>query len=229
MNKYVVLIPAYNPTDDLLKIIEELNEKKLSVVVVNDGSDKNYDSIFTKIENKAIVLKHRKNSGKGVALKTGLKYIRDNFKEYTIVTMDADGQHTVSDAIKLCDYASKNKDTLVLGSRILSKTDPIRSRIGHAITRKIFSLFTGTKIYDTQTGLRAFSYDLVDKLLKINGNRYEYEMNMLLTFSKEGIPIKELKIKTIYIDNNSSSHFKAFKDSYRIYKVILKHIINTNI
>ena len=72
--------------------------------------------------------------------------------------------------------------------------------------------------------MRAFSKSLIPKLLQIQGNRYEYEMNMLLDFAKEGIPIQEYPIETIYINDNEESHFDTVKDSIRIYSQILKFI-----
>ena len=95
------------------------------------------------------------------------------------------------------------------------------------ITRNIFKLSTGVKIYDTQTGLRCFSNKLIDKMINTDGNRYEYEINVLLKCSKDRIPIKEVNIKTIYIDNNKNSHFNALTDSFRIYKSIIKFSLSS--
>ena len=94
---------------------------------------------------------------------------------------------------------------------------------GNRITRYVFKKKTGLSIYDTQSGLRAFSNKLIDYMLGIDGNRYEYEMNVLLNLNKNNIKFHEIDIKTIYIGNNSSSHFKSFKDSYKIYKEIIKY------
>ena len=62
------------------------------------------------------------------------------------------------------------------------------------------------------------------RILHIDGDRFEYEINVLLDFSKRKIPIKEIEIETVYIDNNSSSHFKPIRDSFKIYKQIFKYI-----
>lgn len=224
IEKLIVLIPAYNPDNKLISLIDELKStNKFNIIVVNDGSDNEYQSVFNDIKNDCVLLSHKENIGKGAALKTGLKYIKKNYNDGIIVTMDADGQHTIKDAIKISEYCNEHKDCLVLGSRKLDKKVPLRSKIGNGITRFVFRLSTGVKVYDTQTGLRAFDISLLDKMININGDRYEYEMNVLLTFSKHKIPIKELTIKTIYIDNNSSSHFNTIKDSYRIYKEIIKN------
>lgn len=220
--KYIILIPAYEPDSKLLKLLREI-DNKYPVVIVNDGSSKYYNEIFEACKKYAHVMAYDKNMGKGYALKTGLNYIEDTLSDnYIVVTMDADGQHKLSDAIKLCKYAEDNLDTFVIGKRNWTKNTPLRSRIGNNITRNIFKKVTGLNIYDTQSGLRAFSYKLNDYMLSISGNRFEYEMNVLLNLKNNDIKYNEIPIETIYIDNNKSSHFNTITDSYKIYKVIHK-------
>lgn len=224
-DKTIALIPAYNPTNTLIDLVKELSKNNIKIIIVDDGSDSK--DIFKQLENKSYIIHHDKNKGKGRALKTGLAYIQNNYdNDYIIVTMDADGQHKVTDAIKICNYLKQHPNTLVLGSRKLDKNVPIKSKLGNTITRNVYKLVTKKKIYDTQTGLRAFSTKLVDKLLKIKGERYEYEINVLLELSNK-IPIKEIEIETIYIDNNNSSHFNPVKDSYLIYKEIIKFSLSS--
>ena len=141
--------------------------------------------------------------------------------------MDSDGQHSVKDAIKLGNYAEKHLNELVIGKRIRSKKTPLRSKIGNIITMLVYRLSTGVKVYDTQTGLRAFSHELMDFMQNVDGNRYEYEMNVLLYAPSNNIKIKEIEIETIYIENNEGSHFNTFKDSYRVYKEILKYSLSS--
>lgn len=217
--KRVVLIPAYNPLEVLIDIVNDLKDKT-DVIVIDDGSDNK--EIFNKIKKSCILLTHHYNCGKGNAIKTGLKYIKENYKDALIVTVDADGQHKVDDVIKIFESLEKNKDSFILGKRSLDKKIPIRSKIGNSITRRVFYKKTHVKIYDTQTGLRGFSYKMIDKLLNINGSRYEYEMNVLLVLTSDKVNIIEVPIDTIYYNNNSSSHFDTIKDSYRIYKDIIK-------
>lgn len=165
----------------------------------------------------------KKNKGKGAALKTGLEYIKQTFAvPYIVVTADADGQHLPQDILLVCEKAESKIGSLILGSRIIGKNAPLRSRIGNGITRLIFCISTGTAIYDTQTGLRAFSNGLTDYMLSIEGERYEYEMNVLLNLRQYNISVEEVSIQTVYLDNNSSSHFNPIKDSFKIYREILK-------
>lgn len=221
--KWIALIPAYEPAALMLKLLCEIRQKGLQAVVVDDGSKEETKELFLQAKRYAAVLRHCQNLGKGRAIKTGLGYIQKHYAPgYIVVTMDADGQHTVSDAVSVCKAAQENPRTLVLGSRDLKKSVPLRSRIGNTVTRWIYQRSTGMKVYDTQTGLRAFSSCLVPIFAEISGERYEYEMNVLLTCPRRKIPIREVRIETIYIDNNASSHFNALRDSYRIYREILK-------
>lgn len=221
--KRIALIPAYKPDIIMNDVTKGLKEKDFDVMIVNDGSDSKSTDIFKAAKKYATVLEHNINLGKGAAIKTGLKYIAENYTPpYVVVTVDADGQHKVSDAVSVCCEAAKYPDTLVLGSRKFTGKIPFRSRFGNTVTRFVYSLSSGIKVYDTQTGLRAFSDGCVPILLSVPGERYEYEMNVLMYFAKKNIPIKEIEIETVYLNDNSLSHFKAFRDSYRIYKEILK-------
>jgi len=223
MSKYIALVPAYKPESLMIDMLRELTKENFDIVVINDGSGEEFDPIFEEAKNYATVLVHPQNMGKGQGIRTGLAYIKDNFAEdCIIVTVDADGQHKVPDAMALCALAEAEPDTLYLGSRKLTGKVPLRSRLGNGITRLVYILTTGLRVHDTQTGLRAFSGAMIPDMLQIGGNRYEYEMNVLLEFARDKKPIKEMEIETIYINNNEGSHFNAFKDSYRIYKEILK-------
>ncbi len=223
MSKYIALVPAYKPEDLMIGLLRELSENSFESVVINDGSGEDFAPVFAEAEKYATVLVHPQNMGKGQGIRTGLAYIKDTFGEdCVVVTVDADGQHKVSDAIKLCQLVEASPDTLWLGSRKLVGKVPLRSRVGNSITRFVYRLSTGLKVHDTQTGLRAFSGKLVDRMLETAGNRYEYEMNILLEFAREKRPIEEMEIETIYLNNNEGSHFNTVKDSFRIYKEILK-------
>lgn len=219
----IALIPAYEPEPLLLNLLYEVRDAGMKAVVVDDGSGSSFSNLFEQTAGLAVVLTHPKNYGKGRAIRTGLQYIEKHYGDvHTVVTMDADGQHQVSDAIRICEAAERQPDALILGSRQLRKNVPLRSQFGNTITRCVYSISTKVHVHDTQTGLRAFSSVLLPSLLDIAGERYEYEMNVLLEFARRKIPIKEITISTIYIDNNAGSHFDTVKDSFRVYKEIIK-------
>ena len=219
----IALIPAYEPEFFLLTFLSQVREAGFEIILIDDGSGAEYAPLFEKARTYATVLTHEINRGKGAALKTGLSYI---FMRHTdncvVVTIDADGQHRIEDALAVCELASQNPDSLVLGSREFTGEIPLRSRFGNSLTRFIFRMSTGISVRDTQTGLRAFSYSQLPLLMNIDGDRYEYEMNMLLEYARRKTPILEHTIETIYINNNESSHFNPLKDSLRIYKEIFK-------
>lgn len=219
----IALIPAYQPESCLEKIVCEVRKEGFQIVVVDDGSSEEKRAVFQKIERDATVLRHDQNQGKGRALKTGLSYIRTRFPaDSVVVTVDADGQHKTEDVKKVCAAAERNAEALILGSRRMKGDVPLRSWFGNTLTRQVYQVLTGMKVYDTQTGLRAFESGMIPQLLNIAGERYEYEMNVLLECSRKRIPIKEIKIQTVYLDDNMTSHFDTLKDSVRIYREILK-------
>ena len=222
----IALIPAFEPNLKLIHTARELRETGFEVVIVNDGSGSRYHGVFEEAAPYGAVLSYRTNRGKGAVLKDGLRYIQQRYQPpYTVVAVDADGQHKTEDAVRCCQEAEKQPEALILGSRRDDAGQvrvPLRSRFGNALTRQIFRIRTGVSVYDTQTGLRAFSDRLIPPLLNIPGDRYEYEMNMLLVFADQKRPIVEIPISKIYINGNETSHFDPVKDSIRIYWCILK-------
>jgi putative flippase GtrA len=219
-----ILIPSYEPDVRLLNLVLQLQTFKLGpIVIVDDGSGPGYRGIFETAEAYGCtVLTHTANLGKGRALKTGFQHIKEHGPQGGIVCADSDGQHLPHDIKRIFDVLLEQiTPGMVLGSRRFSGTIPARSRFGNTVTRGVFSLTTGTKVYDTQTGLRGFPYSMLDWLCQIPGERFEYEMNMLLTAHKEGYEITEEFIDTVYLDHNKSSHFRPLVDSFRIYMPIL--------
>lgn len=232
INDVCVIIPAYNPDEELfLKFAKEVLNNFSRIVVVNDGSKEEYNSTFEKIANldeKIQVLNHSVNMGKGRALKTAFNYVLNAYPECIgVVAADCDGQHGIEDVIKLAEELKNHPSSLILGVRDFNKEDvPFKSRYGNKITRLIFKLFIGLSIKDTQTGLRALSRELMKTFLTTNGERYEYETNMLIECKQENIPIEQVPISTIYIEKNQTSKFNPIKDSLSIYKLFGKYIIS---
>lgn len=121
---------------------------------------------------------------------------------------------------------SVRQDALLLGSRDFSMEDvPARSRFGNRLTSYVFKLTHGAWLTDTQTGLRGIPDSLVKLFSTVEGERYEYEMNMLIACAERHIPMVEQTIQTVYIDDNSGSHFHPVRDSIRIYWLILRSVI----
>ena len=216
-----VLIPAYQPDRRLNKLVGELREAGFGrIVVVDDGGGAPYADIFADLAGKATVLTHPVNRGKGAALKTGLNEIAKT-PGVSVVTADADGQHTPADIARIADALLASPESLIMGSRD-KKSMPPRSKAGNTLTCGVFGLLTGLWLGDTQTGLRGIPASAVNRFAALEGDRYEYEINMLICVSEQNIPVKEIEIETIYLDNNASSHFNALKDSLRIYRLMFR-------
>ena len=223
-----VVIPAYKPDEKLLVLLDDLSAIGFSdIIVVDDGGGLDYAHIFDKVAERpgCTVLTHELNRGKGAALRTAFTYVNEARRNgIGLVTADADGQH-LPDDIRNCALKMIETGKAIIGSRDFSKPDvPRRSRVGNRITSVVFRLFFGMKVSDTQTGLRAIPYRYIKDVLFAKGDRYEYETNVLLLFKKRDIPFEEITIETVYLNENKSSHFRAVRDSLRIYSTILKYI-----
>lgn len=222
--KTALIIPAYKPGKELLALLEQFRgDENFLPVVVDDGSGADYRPIFDALPDFALLLRHEVNRGKGAALKTAMTHVLSELPDCELaITADADGQHTHEDILKVNGCAAAHPGALVLGSRRFEGEVPLRSRLGNGITRQVFAVATGRKVYDTQTGLRAFGRKAMAEFIEIPGERYEYEINMLLSAVRSGMPLVEEWIETVYLNDNESSHFHPFRDSIKIYACILK-------
>ena len=148
----------------------------------------------------------------------------NNYKPIGVITLDADGQHSVTDANLVAKNLIDNPNCLVLGVRNFTNKIPLKSKIGNILTRIIFKITTGESLSDTQTGLRGIPHKNLEQLTKIKQNRYEYELEMLIQIKKNGQQYLEVPIETIYHNDNKGSHFNPILDSMRIYYILLRYI-----
>lgn len=230
MNFPTILIPAYKPNEKMLELIRKLMGLGFSrILVVDDGSGPEYDIYFSEAEKMGCrVLHHAVNMGKGRALKTGLnEALLSGLADHGVITADADGQHLPEDIYRIAEAMQENPDALVLGVRRFTGHVPLRNRLGNAITRGVFALINGTAVMDTQTGLRGLPKKHIPLFLTLKGERYEYEMNMLLEVKPNNIPIVQVPIDTVYIEGNKYSHYRPFIDSVRIYGLILRYLTSS--
>ena len=228
----IVLIPTYEPDQKFVQLVEELIYKGFSkILVINDGSSVDNNHYFEQVDNHKEVkrINHIVNQGKGRGLKTGFNYILEHEKNVLgCITVDSDGQHLPEDILSCAQALIKNPEDVILGVRDFDNSDvPFRSQFGNKVTRQVLNLLVGIKISDTQTGLRGLSLANMKKFMKVNGEKYEYEMNMLIETKELDVEVTEVSISTVYIDENESSHFNPILDSAKIYKVFIKYIISS--
>lgn len=226
-----VIIPSYKPDEKLIGCIEGLKSAGFDdIIVVDDGGKAEFAPVFDKVRNihGCTVLTHEVNRGKGAALKTAFSWYLLNRTGRGVITVDGDGQHRPEDVV-YCGERLLKKDEVILGARDFSGEDvPKRSSFGNKFSCRVFKTFVGMKLSDTQTGLRAIPAKYLELMCEVKGDRYEYETNMLLMMKRNEIPYSEIKIHTIYENDNEGSHFRPVRDSLRIYWLILKYLFTTN-
>ena len=221
MKDAVILIPSYEPDEKLIKIVTLLKEDNFPILVVNDGSDPSFDSIFEQIKNDASYLSYRDNKGKGYALRYGYSHIESFFPDAKyVITVDGDGQHSIEDINKVYDKLCET-DKIVIGVRDFGKDIPPKSLFGNFYSRINRSWLTKQYLPDDQCGLRGFPVRYLKDLIKISGDRYEYEMHQIVKLEMMRVGIETVTIKAIYEGGkNSTTHFNPFKDTLRIHSYI---------
>lgn len=223
-----ILIPVLKPDDKMIILVRELLKVGFSrILVVDDGSGPEYEEVFAKAASLGCsVLTHAVNKGKGRAIKTGFRDLLLKAEQTGgVITVDADGQHLPADIYNIALAMRQNPDALVLGVRQFAGHVPIRNRTGNKITKSIFALIDGTGVADTQTGLRGYSSSILASMLELEGEKYDFEMSVLLAARPLNIPVVQVPIKAVYIGGNKFSHYVVFDDSLKIYKLIFRFML----
>ncbi|MDO5131378.1 MAG: bifunctional glycosyltransferase family 2/GtrA family protein [Eubacteriales bacterium] len=226
-----VIIPAYEPDERLLQLLDSFQEQGIrDVVLVDDGSGDAYREIFREAGEKiarlgGAVLTHEVNRGKGRALKTAFAYVLEHEPDAVgAVTADSDGQHDTGCIRSVMEKLREEPEALVLGVRTFDGENvPWKSAVGNKLTMKVLGYVSGVRVTDTQTGLRGIPRRFMRELLDTPGERFEFETQMLLATTKLQPPveIREVPIRTIYDSKeNHQTHFHPLKDSIRIYRIL---------
>lgn len=225
-----IVLPSLNPDEKLLSVVNGLLEKGFTdIILVNDGSDAAHMAPFEALKDTCTILTHECNKGKGRALKTAFSYCLEHRPDCAgVVTVDGDNQHHPDDIASCAEAMLSEQDAVILGVRDFSLPEvPPKSRFGNNLTKTVFRIACGIRISDTQTGLRAIPACFLKDMTEIEGERFEYETNMLLEMKSRGIRFLEVPIRTIYIEENASTHFHPVRDSLKIYRVIFKFMISS--
>lgn len=233
LNSLAIILPSLNPDKKFLGVVDGLCEQGFKhIVVIDDGSDEEHQEYFSSAKTahpEIHILHHEVNRGKGRGLKTAFEYVEKELPEAKgVITIDGDGQHLVGDIIACGERMLKEGDKVVLGCRDFNTPGiPPRSIAGNKTTARLFRLCYGIKLSDTQTGLRAIPREYLEPFCGIEGERFEYETNMLLNMKRMGIGFIEQPITTVYDPDDYSSHYDAVKDSWRIFKVMFKFLVSS--
>jgi glycosyltransferase involved in cell wall biosynthesis len=210
-----ILIPTYNNAGTLSAVIESLLAYTSRIMIVNDGSTDHTKEILRKFQQLHVV-SFDHNKGKGLALRAGFK--EAVLKGYDrVITIDSDGQHFAEDIPLFFDKLAQQPDALIVGARNMSGDSiPGKSSFGHKISNFWFHFETGISLPDTQSGFRLYPVKLLDKL-KFFTTKYEFEIEVLVKASWEGIPVVSVPIKVFYAKGNERiTHFRPLTDFTRV-------------
>lgn len=224
---FAVVIPAFNPGEIVLSVMSSLETFVDRIVLVDDGSNaenKKYLSSF-KHNERVTLISLPENRGKGYALIAGMKEAIAHSPDY-IITIDSDGQHDPEEIPKFREFlrTTAAPPDLLIGTRDEIDRMPLRSKVGNVFTSHLFNLVFGRKIVDTQSGFRVFSLGFARELVEtIKPGRYETEMRMLIHAVRSRRRILEMKIATIYLEENANSKFRPLNDSLRVLAVFSRY------
>ena len=231
MERCVIIIPALQPRKDFVGFIDELLQLHIGpIVIVDDGSGMQYRNLFRSVNAKenCTVLYHEKNYGKGAAIKTAIRWSLDHFFHFKgVITVDCDGQHLPKDVKAVYDkLVTLDDNNLVLGVRSFDNDEtPQLSRLGNKVSSSIMKALYSIDLKDTQTGLRGFPYSMLEWLLEVRGEHYEYELNVLIEAKKKSISFNLVEVETVYYRKNIDSHYRPFTDSFFVARIMARGVL----
>ena len=223
------IIPAFEAArtvGDVVRSVMEVWPAREAVLVVDDGSRDGTAEVAR--QAGARVLMHPQNRGKGAALRTGMASARVAGFD-ACVTVDADGQHPASEALKLL-VAEPDPRALVLGVRDLAAAGaPRANQVSNQISNFFLSLFTGRRLADTQCGLRR--YPLSASLdLDARDDGYAFEAEVILRAVATGVRIVEVPVRVVYPpEHERVTHFDSVRDPARIVTRVVKTLVLTRV
>lgn len=194
--KVVAIIPAYNESKTVEKIVKEAKKYVDEVLVVDDGSSDSTGEIARRAG--ANVITHEKNFGLGRSLRDGFLYaLKKNFD--IIITLDADGQHSPKDIPKFIEAINEGYD-FVLGERNLAKY-PLIKKIGNIFLNFMTNIISGTTLKDTESGFRAYKRDALKKIIKyVRADRYEIACEIIFAVGYYNLKYKNVPIASdVYV------------------------------
>ncbi len=209
------VIPVFNNKDTVLQVAGKCRRYLEHVLVVDDGStDTAVEKLF--LGTDIVVLKHAKNLGKGMAIRTALQYLHERGAE-VMVTIDADGQHDPRDIERFFPLLEPDNSVIVVGARNFNAADiPQKSRFGRLFSNFWVHLETGKIIADSQSGFRAYPVKYL-RQIKTSGRYYDFEIEALIRAVWSGIELRDVPISVFYPPAGLRiSSFRPFLDNLRI-------------
>jgi glycosyltransferase involved in cell wall biosynthesis len=210
-----VIIPTYNNDTSLAGVIADVAEFTGHIIVVNDGSTDNTPAI---IDSFPIVqsISYKKNAGKGYALRKAFAYAGEKGYQYA-VTIDSDGQHFAKDLPVFIDKLMLEKNAIIIGARNMDQASvPGGSNFGNSVSNFWFTVETGIRMPDTQSGYRLYPLEPLNKM-RFFTRKYEFEIEVLVRAAWKGVKVLPVPVTVYYAPKEERiSHFRPYKDFFRI-------------
>ena len=216
--RVAVVIPAFQAATTIGDVVARTRAAapEAQIIVVDDGSN---DGTGDEGRGKgATVVTHPRNRGKGAALRAGIARACGEHAA-VIVTLDADGQHPPAEIPRLLAPIAAGAADVVLGARGRTGPMPVSRRFTNWLSASLASRIGGQQVSDAQTGFRAFTRDVAERV-QPSGDRYEYEANFLLDALRAGYRVVSVDVPTIY---GARSYFRPWTDSWRMARAFARH------
>ncbi len=214
VGQIIVVIPVYNQPGRLREVVCRCLEVCPEVLVVDDGSDR---AVVPSLADLPVeVLRHKINRGKGAAIRTAARHLRERGATH-MITLDADGQHYPEDLPRFIEAIHEHPDDLIIGVRDLTNNAvPGSSRFGRAFGNFWVRVQTGTRIRDIQSGFRAYPISLLERL-SCRSQRYAFEVEVVVRALWGGAKVHEVNVRVHYPQaGHRSSHFDRLRDNARL-------------
>lgn len=220
--KVFVVIPAYNESRTIFKVVSKAKKHFRNVVVVDDGST---DDTYNLAERAgAVVLRHKVNLGVGAATGTGVKFAVEH-GAHIVATIDGDGQHDVEDLLKVVKPVLDSKADVCVGSRFKSyKNAPFLRLVANKLLTLITIIFSDTRLTDSQSGMRAFRTDKFKKM-NLSMDYYTFCSEMFVEARKLKLRVMEIPIKMIYTEYSRGKGTHIFTPLFIIKDLIFKRLL----
>ena len=214
--KICIIIPCYNNEKTVSDVALSVTSYSENVIVVLDGCTDNSATSLQGISEKITILSYSPNKGKGAALDYAFNYAVTKGFDYAI-TLDADGQHFASDLPLFFEQIEKNYGALIVGCRFLRQENmPAGNTFANKFSNFWFTVQTGKRLDDTQTGYRAYPLFKMRKMHPIS-KRYEAELELLLRCTWRNVKLVSQSIQVYYAPAGERvTHFRKGRDFMRI-------------
>lgn len=191
-----VIVPAFNESRAIGRVIAALKSTGHTILVVDDASTDRTGDIAARAG--ILVVRHPVNLGQGAALQTGIDFALREGAEF-IVTFDADGQHRAADIARLLDALDAHRAEFALGSRFLGEAVnmPASRRVLLRLAALFTRLTTGLNLTDAHNGLRAMTWRGA-RAIRLRQNRMAHASEFLEQIADSGLKYVEVPVRIEY-------------------------------